>query len=188
MTCRFYRYILRHDNGMAPCIDGGLVTLATCKPQIRRGAKVGDWVAGFLPRPHERGLVAFAGRVAELVTVGKYEERFRGRRRDAIYRQNPDGTFTRLQPEYHPDDFRKDVSAPVLIFDRSATWYFGDHPQCLPEELSHLAAAGRPNRVNGATETDIALLEGWLMTKGKPGRHGSPRDRERGLSRKRKTC
>jgi hypothetical protein len=60
---RILRYILETDNGMAPCIDGGLVTLATCKPIIRRSARPGDWVLGFYPSPFERGMLAWAGRV-----------------------------------------------------------------------------------------------------------------------------
>jgi len=46
---RFYRYILRADVGMAPCVDNGRVTLATCMPQIRATAVIGDWIAGFRP-------------------------------------------------------------------------------------------------------------------------------------------
>ena len=181
MAKRIFRYILKYDNGMAPCVDRGLLTLATCKPQIRRSAKEGDWVAGFLPRPHERGWLSFAGRVAKVLPIGEYEKRFAGRRSDAIYRQKADGSFERLLPEYHDNqkDFAKDTSAPVLLFDKRATWYFGDRPQCLPKELVCIAAAGRAYRVNGVSEADIAQLERWLTRKGKPGMHGLPRDKER---------
>ena len=190
MARRIFRYILRYDSGMAPCVDNKLVTLATCKPQIRRSAKQGDWVAGFLPRPHERGWLAFAGRVAEVVPVGEYEKRFAGRRRDAIYRQNADGSFKRLLPEYHdnPKDFAKDVSAPVLLFDKRSTWYFGDRPRYLPKELVHMAAAGRAYRVNGAGEPEIARLERWLRGKEKSGQHGIPRNKERIPLRPRGAC
>lgn len=189
MTRRMFRYILATDAGMAPCADRGLVTLATCKPRIRRGAKEGDWVAGFLPRPHERGLLAYAGRVREVMPVGAYEKRFGGRR-DAIYRQRPDGFFKRLKPEYHSvaGDFERDVSGPVLVFDRHATWYFGDHPQPLPEDLMHLAAAGRGHRVKGVGEADIARFERWLRRRWPPGIHGAPRNRERTPPKGRKTC
>jgi hypothetical protein len=39
---RIFRYILKNDSGMAPCIDNGLVSLATCKPKIRASAQHGD--------------------------------------------------------------------------------------------------------------------------------------------------
>lgn len=41
---RIYRYVLTSDTGMAPSIDQGVVSLATCKPVIRRCAGPGDWV------------------------------------------------------------------------------------------------------------------------------------------------
>ncbi|MAY20771.1 MAG: hypothetical protein CL955_09155 [Erythrobacteraceae bacterium] len=89
---RIYRYILQTDTGMAPCIFDGRLTLATCKPKIRASAKPGDWVLGFYPRPFERGLLAWAGRIARKVEIDDYEREFRGRP-DAVYRQKTDGSF-----------------------------------------------------------------------------------------------
>jgi hypothetical protein len=40
-------YKLTHDAGFAPNPFFGYLTLATCKPGIRRAAKVGEWIAGF---------------------------------------------------------------------------------------------------------------------------------------------
>ncbi len=48
---RFYRYVLAHDNGTAPCPQNGLLTLATCKPAIRKTASAGDLIAAFAPAP-----------------------------------------------------------------------------------------------------------------------------------------
>lgn len=174
---RLFRYILASDFGTAPCIDDGLTTLAVCKPAVRRSVRLGDWVAGFLPKPHHRGLIAYAGRVLEILDVGEYEKFHRGRS-DAVYRMLENGSFERLRPEFHPepDAMCKDLSGPVLIFDKSATWYFGDSPQVLPEELYHLAAAGRGHRVKGASEQDIAAFEGWLRSNWPTGIHGRPRD------------
>ena len=162
---------------MAPCVDGGLVTLATCKPQIRRSARPGDWIAGFLPRPHPRGLLTYVGRVHHVLDVGIYEKQFRGRA-DAVYRLVPDGTFRRLKPDYHdnPNDLRKDTSSPVLIFDEDATWYFGDRPQALPPKLIHLSAAGRGHRVNGAHEGDVKALERWLRRRWSPSINRQPQN------------
>lgn len=161
---RILRYILRYDTGMAPCIDHNLVSLALCKPKIRASAKPGEWVVGFRPRP-DFGLVVWAGRIAHSVEVGDYERQYRGRS-DAVYRAERDGGFERLRPDYHPgeDEFRKDTSAPVLIFAPDATWYFGAEPHMLPEKLMHLAARGRGHRVNGVNEGDAAELQLWLSS------------------------
>lgn len=173
---KLLRYILTHDTGDAPCIEGGIITLATCKPKIRGTAAPGDWVAGFMPRPFDRGLLVYAGRIKQVLSWREYEPAFPGRR-DAAYRIEPDGGLTRLRPEYHPDgpEQIKDLSAPVLIFDPSWSWYFGQQPRLLPEHLIHLAAAGRGHRVSGTTEAAIDALEAWLVGgAAAPGVHGAP--------------
>ena len=39
-------YVIARDFGFAPNPFHGVCTLATCKPGIRRSAKVGDWILG----------------------------------------------------------------------------------------------------------------------------------------------
>jgi len=41
-----YTYAITRDFGFAPNPFHGMCTLATCKPHIRKSAKVGDWVMG----------------------------------------------------------------------------------------------------------------------------------------------
>jgi hypothetical protein len=174
---RIFRYILPHDIGMAPCIDNGLVSLATCKPRIRASARPGEWVIGCRPGTAQRGLVIWAGRIAQSIEVGEYERQYRGRA-DAVYRAKSNGGFKRLRPDYHSGEkeFRKDTSAPVLVFDLEATWYFGRQPQMLPDYLMHLAARGIGHRVNGVEEHDAAALQSWLTGIGSPGVHAPPHD------------
>lgn len=160
---RIYRYILTHDSGMAPCPTGGLITLATCKPVIRRTAQPGDWVLGFRPGSLERGLLLWAGKVEQVLDHGDYEREFRGRP-DAVYRKGKDGGYQRLLPDYHPtqQEMHRDTSAPVLLFDSKVSLYFNGQPQPLPQELAHLAAAGRGHRVSGTAPGDVLRLEAWL--------------------------
>jgi hypothetical protein len=178
---RIYRYKLTTDCGMAPCIDDSLVSLATCKPNVRAGARPDAWVVGFrsVANGAPLGIVIWAGRVAHSIEVGEYERQHRGRS-DAVYRATSGGGFKRLRPDYHPGEaqFWKDTSNPVLVFDRDATWYFGREAQMLPEHLMHLAPKLR-NRdflVNGVRDGDDAALRQWLETIGPPGIHGAPRD------------
>lgn len=44
---RLFTYKMKNDSGFAPNPFFGYLTLATCKPGIRRTKKKGDWVAGF---------------------------------------------------------------------------------------------------------------------------------------------
>jgi len=39
-----YSYVVRYDSGFAPNPFGGYCTLATCKPEIRKTAQLGDWL------------------------------------------------------------------------------------------------------------------------------------------------
>ena len=160
---RIFRYIHVHDAGMAPCYDDGMITLATCKPEIRKSAVPGDWVIGFMPRPHDRGLATWAGKIASSLPHGEYQRQHRARC-DAVYRERPDGTTERLRPEYHPtvEEMDRDLSGPVLVFDPEVSIRLGAQPELVPQELLHLAAAGRGHRVNDALPADEAKLEGWV--------------------------
>lgn len=176
-----YRYKQTADNGMAPCVDKGLVSLATCKPNIRRHARPGDWVVGFrsVAKGAPIGLVIWAGRVAESIEVGEYERQHRGRS-DALYRQLPAGGFKRLRPAYHPGErqFLRDTLHPVLVFASDASWYFGREPQMLPEPLMHIAPVlrDRDYLVNGVAVGDVLALEHWLRSVAESGVHAKPRD------------
>lgn len=61
---RLYSYTITHDTGFAPNPFWGWCTLATCKPQIRRTAQVGDWIAGLSPKATGNRLV-YAMQVSE---------------------------------------------------------------------------------------------------------------------------
>lgn len=162
---RIYRYILVHDHGIAPCPEDQLITLATCKPEIRRMAKPGDWVLGFCPGSLERGMLLWGGKVKQVMAHGEYERAHRGRP-DALYRERTDGTFERVDPAYHPaeDEMMRDLSGPVLVFDRRLSVYLDGHAVLLPEDLFHLAPTGRGHRVNGTGLGDTQRLDAWLRS------------------------
>lgn len=42
-----YSYVVARDYGFAPNPFNGILTLAACKPVIRKGADVGSFVIGF---------------------------------------------------------------------------------------------------------------------------------------------
>ena len=176
---RVYRYVHVSDDGRAPCSDNGLLSLATCKPAIRRTAQPGDWVMGFYPAPAPAGVLGWAARVSKVLDHGDYEQAFRGRA-DAVYRRDASGHMKRLRVDYHPteEEMARDLSGPVLLFDKRSSWYFGDSPVSLPSHFQHLAARGQGHRVNGVLLSDPDCLEAWLREIGKPGLHGRPRHAE----------
>ena len=173
---RLYRYVLVSDDGAAPCVDNNLLTLATCKPAIRRTAHVGDWVAGYMPKAQGGDLLVWIGQIAQKLNHIDYEQRFRGRR-DAAYRLNGKGEAERVYPKYHTvaQDMKKDLSADALIFDPKATWYFGSEPKQPPANLEGLKPAGQGHRVNFRSENDLQQLTHWLSSIGPAGFYAKPR-------------
>ena len=162
---RAYRYILTHDSGMAPCPDGGLISLATCKPVIRRVARSGDWVLGFRPGSLERGLILWAGKVAEKMSHGEYQ-RQHSNRSDVVYRLAKDRHYERLDPAYRPwqAEMDRDVREPVLLFYRAVSVYLNRQPAPLHAGLADLAAAGRGHRVSKRSTSELAELERWVAS------------------------
>jgi len=185
---RFYRYVLADDNGTAPCPQDGILTLATCKPVIRRAARPGDLIAAFAPSPFPQGMLAYAGRALEVVEWPEYVGRhaYPGRN-DAVYAFLLNGQVARLRMGYHPNERQmiQDLSGPVLIFDPSETWYFGTNPQALPTHLQWCSiggqgsGTGRGHRVDEVyVDADESLLT-WLKRTYAPGFYGAPRGASR---------
>ncbi|AFM31278.1 MULTISPECIES: hypothetical protein [Stutzerimonas stutzeri group] len=67
---RLFSYKMTHDTGFAPNPFGHTLTLATCKPQIRRLKKQGDWIAGFTSKALTGDRVG-EERLIYLMQVGK---------------------------------------------------------------------------------------------------------------------
>src|SRR5579862_7115644 len=70
-----FTYVVDRDFGFAPNPFGGTCTLATCKPIIRRVARVGDWVCGMGgQRLGATGKLIFAMRVTRTLNFDEYSE------------------------------------------------------------------------------------------------------------------
>ena len=105
MSRRFV-YKLMYDSGGAPCVADGLLSLAICKPQIRRSAVRGDWVYGFGGNnddPPNR--LVFIAKVSQRIPSGRYYELSEfADRADAIYAWDGHGQLTlRADAKFHVD-------------------------------------------------------------------------------------
>jgi hypothetical protein len=177
---RIWRYVLAQDYGLAPCIDDGLLTLCTCKPKIRSGAEVGDWVIAFMPKDFGVGRVAWAGCVNDNPSMGDYGAQYAGRA-DAIYRRV--GWFADGREElehyggpYHNSSTQIDKDRRgrrALIFGPS--WYWGGEAPVAPPELAELAHYYVGQTTKGSTPKAIECLRDWL-SRWPVGIHGAPRD------------
>jgi hypothetical protein len=183
---RVFTYVVTHDSGFAPHPFRGLLTLACCKPQIRRTADVGDLVVGLSSRCER---VVYAMQVAEIVDFEEYwadpryrarrpamdSERTVDRRGDNIY-EPVVGGFRQLRSEHCKGDGcedadlkRTDLSAPVLVADRYTYW--GSRGPALPEDLGFLAV-GRGHRCR-FSEEQVDRVAVWFETLPR-GVHGAP--------------
>ena len=143
MPC-IYKYVITFDNGKAPCVDDGFLSLCICKPKIRKTAQLGDWIiaTGSRSRISRVPKIVFAAKVTEIKTMEQYAIENEGRR-DCIY--HFDGlSLTHNGSQIHDDqkNQNKDISGRFCLIS-TQFWYFGKDAIELPEPLHGLYHQGR---------------------------------------------
>ena len=68
---RAFSYVVKRDYGFAPNPFYGVLTLATCKPNIRKSADVGDFIIGNADNSHDNKLIYMA-KVSKVMTFDQY--------------------------------------------------------------------------------------------------------------------
>jgi hypothetical protein len=90
-TSYLWTYCIPTDLNIAPCIPeyiNSVLSLAVCKPRIRKGANIGDWVVAKLSKTihNENNLVRYIFRITDTRTINEYYTTYEGgSRRDQIY-------------------------------------------------------------------------------------------------------
>lgn len=186
---RLYVYIVRYDIGFAPNPFYGFCTLATCKPGIRKGAEVGDWIAGIGSKQEgQDGLLVYAMRVDEDLTFDKYwdDSRFQYKRPyragsikqrygDNIYHHNPDdGSWIQEDSRHSLDDgspnvdhIEKDTKAPRVLISNHYV-YYGSKAIVIPSRFrdwqgTDICGCSRDYRYNYPEELSASFTD-WLDT------------------------
>ena len=98
-----YFYKLTADNGGAPCVRYGLLSLAICKPMIRKTANEGDLIFGFAANSlHRDNRLIYVALVTKKLCDGQYYKDGRyARRRDCIYRPSGMRYVWKKNSAYH---------------------------------------------------------------------------------------
>ena len=152
---RLFSYLVARDYGFAPNPFFEVCTLATCKPQIRSAAQVGDWVVGTGSKSQGReSHLVFAMKVTETMTFNDYwhDDRFQckkpnlaGSRKQAfgdnIYHSDGNGGWHQANSHHsyadgqpNKSNIRRDTGVDcILLSDRFL--YFGS---CGPEIPGHI--------------------------------------------------
>jgi hypothetical protein len=157
-----HTYVVRYDSGFAPNPFYGYCTLATCKPDIRRTALVGDWLlgTGSAAAPISRGgHLVYAMRITETMSFQQYDsdQRFdskkpyrHGSRKqscgDNIYFKNDNQNIWRQRDSFHSsengiqrlDHTNKDTKINRVLISNDYV-YFGGYGPAIPPELRAFA-------------------------------------------------
>ena len=181
---RVYIYVVKYDLGFAPNPFHGVCTLACCKPDIRRVARVGDWVVGMGGSALKAtGRCIFGMRVTRCMTFDAYWQdlSFRSKRTqrngtrvtlvgDNIYHRDEDGSWLQDDSVHSALDGSLDKANTahdtrtnrVLLSDHFI--YFGEAAPVVPpvifEGLGYRNVRGHRTFALGACGDLIAWIEG----------------------------
>ncbi|WP_439616269.1 hypothetical protein [Shinella sp.] len=199
-----FSYVTRWDHGFAPNPFHGVLTLATCKPDIRKAAVLGDWIVGTGSK--DRGLdgrAIFAMRVTEITSFDDYwrDERFRNKKPmlegsfklrfgDNIYHRadrigpwrQADSRHSRDNAVAHEKNLRRDTAKTDRVLISDDFIYWGDQAPVLPPGLEALHIGRQGHRKNFSTK-ELNGFEGWIAGLNRRGRIGDPVDWQERYSR-----
>jgi hypothetical protein len=153
---RHYSYRVDHDLGFAPHIEGRVCTVCGCKKTtIEQWAKAGSWIVGIGGKNTGKfNALIYAMKVEQILS---YKEFKRGHPSRASYLSG-----LAISPE-----------APVLV--STHFYYFGDHAQPLPPELSHIIHTTQGCK--RLSDFDISLLNNLILSGYRRGALGKPNNR-----------
>ena len=154
-----FSYKMTENSEFAPNPHFGILTLATCKPQIRKTKKIGQWIAGFTSlrcggtKVGEERLI-YLMKVTDKITYDRYWAEYPQKRNnpdaddlsqygDNIYQPLGNGNY-RQTPNNHHDEHNRchDLHSNMVLLS-TEFYYFGKcHALKIPPHL-------RPNIPKG---------------------------------------
>lgn len=190
-------YVVARDYGFAPNPFHGYCTLATCKPIIRRVARVGDWIVGTGNASRKRnGRLVYAMQVREVLTFDHYwqDGRFRAKRPnlhgskkqafgDNIYFREPMGWHQEDSHHSLADgtpniaNITNDTQTDRVLIASEFVYWGGAGPQ-IPQALKQIVCPGRGHRRISDTKV-VDEFVSWLRANGGKGFQGEPLDWKR---------
>ena len=139
-----YCYKMTHDTGFAPNPYQGVLTLATCKPTIRRCADVGYWISGWTSNQvqgktqkfnfkDEPQKLIYLAKVTDKISMADYWVKFPQKRSkgiddagDNIYEPTEGDAFRQHKNGggHGPDNKKRDLSGKFVLICEEF-YYFG---------------------------------------------------------------
>lgn len=193
---KIYSYVVARDYGFAPNPFWEICSLATCKPDIRQRAEVGDWIVGTgsATKSKEKHLI-YAMEVSEIMNFDQYwnDPRFQLKKPnlngshkyqygDNIYHQ-VDGNWLQ-EPSHHTfadgspstANINTDTRINRILISNNYL-YFGDTAPEIPADLQDLIKTG-PGYKNSFSPEFIYKFIKWFNSFESKGFQGRPLDWE----------
>lgn len=159
---QFYSYVIPRDYGFAPNPYFDYCTLATCKPRIRKGAQIGDWIAAYgAANTSLREKLVVLMRVEEVLTFDEYWEDIRFRSKRPIFNKGVmhmygDNIYHHVgeewmqEPSHHSMmdgsinyvNLNKDTQTDRVLI-AGEFYYFGNNAINIPSKFDVLIGRGR---------------------------------------------
>ncbi len=202
---KMYTYVITRDYGFAPNPFGGICTLATCKPDVRKLAQVGDWIIATGPKTsyNKPGFLFYAMEIEDKLTYNQYwyDEKFQFKKPlfngslkqcygDNIYYLKEDNNWHQQNSHHSYENgvvnmvnLKTDTrSQNVLISSRF--YYWGKSNVELPEDLKIDACNNVKVPPYKVVSTDIAnKLISWIETNFEMGIIDVPMEFDKGFER-----
>jgi len=194
-------YVVRYDSGFAPNPFYGYCTLATCKPDIRNAAQVGDWIVGCGSNEktvRRGGHLVYAMRVEEILTFGQYDSdsRFgnkkpyrKGSRKqscgDNIYHRDAadsvwlqrDSFHSNADGSRHANHVDIDTRVNRVLISQDFVYFGGEGPEFAGHLRDHqgrsICKSGR-GQLRFDDQALIRAFEDWVHELGVSGFQGAP--------------
>lgn len=197
MNC--FRYKLDHDYGFAPNPFHGILSLATCKSEIRKNKNlhIGDWIIGLGSKAMNNiHHLVYAMKLEEKITFDQYWNDSRFQCKKAVL----NGSLVHLYGDnvYHTDKktgkviqencahsevdgfvneghYKRDIDGKYVLLS-STFYYFGDNAPLIPDEFDYIYEVARSLKYRDLIDDDekIQKFIDWINDNYEIGIHGDP--------------
>lgn len=191
---KYYSYVVRRDFGFAPNPFNGMCTLATCKPNIRKHAKVGDWVfgTGSVSLKCQHYLI-YAMKVTDKITFDEYWSNkeytckkpvmngsLKTMYGDNIYHKDKDDNWLQADSHHSYDNgeqnlynLKRDTGETDSVLISKEFYYFGENRVLIPNSLKSYICKKGPGLKHADSDASKKLIE-WIKKDFEPGYLGDP--------------
>ena len=178
---KVYCYIIEHDWGFAPNPFWGVCTLATCKPQIRKSARIGDVIFGVTKKSvsYPRKIIYWM-KVDKIMNIDEYykDNKLKVKRAnlrgsimqcygDNIY-YTKDGEVRQIDSFHSNEDgtmneknIERDTGLTKNVLVANKYSYFGTQAIEIPEELDFLGDIHRGYKCHFSND-QVIEVKNWL--------------------------